>query len=65
MRPPEILKKLKEMRETYREQSFSFTKEQQAEYDKVLALRRERVKSFYKNDRVSKGGLSKPNVDVT
>ncbi len=64
MRPPEILKKLKEMRETYREQSFSFTKEQQAEYDKVLALRRERVKSFYKNDRVSKGG-SKQNVDVT
>jgi len=65
MRPPEILKKLKEMRETYREQSFSFTKEQQAEYDKVLALRRERVKSFYKNDRVSKGGSSKQNVDVT
>ncbi len=64
MRPPEILKKLKEMRETYREQSFSFTKEQQAEYDKVLALRRERVKSFYANDRVSKGG-SKQNVDVT
>ena len=65
MKPSEILKKLKEMREIYREQSFSFTKEQRAEYDKVLALRRERVKSFYKNDRVSKGGTTKQNVEVT
>ena len=65
MKPSEILKKLKEMRETYREQSFSFTKEQRAEYDKVLALRRERVKSFYKNDKVSKGGTTKQNVEVT
>ena len=65
MNPSEILKKLKEMREIYREQSFSFTKEQRAEYDKVLALRRERVKSFYKNDKVSKGGTTKQNVEVT
>jgi hypothetical protein len=65
MKPSEILKKLKEMREIYREQSFSFTKEQRAEYDKVLALRRERVKSFYKNDKVSKGGTTKQNVEVT
>ena len=65
MKPSEILKKLKEMREIYREQSFSFTKEQRAEYDKVLALRRERVKSFYKDDKVSKGGTAKQNVEVT
>ena len=30
-----------------------------------MKLRRERVKSFYKDDKVSKGGTSKPNVEVT
>ena len=47
MRPAEVLKQLKELRETWSKQSFSFNKEQKAEYDKLLALRRERVKYFY------------------
>ena len=64
MKPSEILKQLYALREQWSEQSFSYTKEQQAEYDRLIALRRERVKSFYKDDRVSKGG-SKQNVDVT
>ena len=64
MKPSEILKQLNALREQCSEQSFSYTKEQQAEYDRLIALRRERVKSFYKDDRVSKGG-SKHNVDVT
>jgi len=65
MKPSEIFKQLKSLREQWKEQSFSYTKEQQAEYDRLIKLRRERVKSFYANDRVSKGGSSKPNVDVT
>ena len=58
MRPAEVLKQLKELRETWSKQSFSFNKEQKAEYDKLLALRRERVKYFYKNGLVSKGGAT-------
>jgi len=48
-----------ELRETWRRQNFIFTKEQQEEYDILLAARRERVKYFYDNDLVSKGGLRK------
>ena len=65
MKPSEILKQLNALREQWREQVFSFTNEQKAEYDRLMKLRRERVKSFYKNDKVSKGGTSKQNVDVT
>tara|TARA_R100001082_G_C4275450_1_gene121593 strand:- start:156 stop:344 length:189 start_codon:yes stop_codon:yes gene_type:complete len=57
MRPSEILKKLNELRECYREQSFKFTNEQQAEYDRLKQLRRERVKYFRDNDLVAKGGV--------
>ena len=65
MKPSEILKQLNALREQWRDQVFSFTNEQKAEYDRLMKLRRERVKSFYKNDKVSKGGTSKQNVDVT
>ena len=65
MKPSEVLKQLEELREQVKHQAFKFTKEQQAEYDRLIALRRERVKSFYKDDKVSKGGTSKQNVDVT
>jgi len=59
MRPAEVLKQMKELREAWRRQSFSFTREQQTEYDKLLKLRRERVSMFIKTGRVSKGGLRK------
>ena len=65
MKPSEILKQLNALREQWRQQSFSYTKEQQAEYDRLIKLRRERVKSFFADDKVSKGGSSKPNVEVT
>ena len=65
MKPSEVLKQLNALREQWRDQVFAYTPEQQKEYDRLIKLRRERVKSFYKNDRVSKGGSSKPNVDVT
>ena len=59
MRPAEVLKQMKELREAWRKQGFSYTREQQAEYDKLLQLRRERVQMFIKTGRVSKGGLRK------
>jgi len=65
MKPSEVLKQLNALKEQWRDQVFAYTPEQQKEYDRLIKLRRDRVKSFYKNDRVSKGGLSKPNVDVT
>ena len=58
MKPSEILKQLNALREQWSEQSFSYTKEQQAEYDRLIGLRRERVKFFYKEGRVHKGGAT-------
>ena len=65
MKPSEILKQLNALREQWRDQVFAYTPEQQKEYDRLIKLRRERVKSFFADDRVSKGGTSKPNVEVT
>ena len=65
MRPAEVLKQLAEMRQTYKDQGFYYNKEQQAEYDKLLNLRRERVSGFIKSGRVSKGGLRKKEVEAT
>ena len=49
MKPSEVLKQMKELKETWRKQSFSFTSSQQAEYRRLLGLRRERVKYLYDN----------------
>ena len=59
MRPAEVLKKMRELREAWHKQGFSYTMEQQKEYDRLRKLRRERVKYFYDNGLVSKGGLKK------
>jgi hypothetical protein len=56
MRPSQVLKRLNELRVSYREQIFKFTPEQQKEYNNLKEVRRERVKYFYDNDLVSKGG---------
>ena len=65
MRPAEVLKQLKQLREEYRRQSFSYTKEQKAEYDRLIKLRRERVKFMHANGMVWKGAATKQNVEVT
>ena len=65
MKPSEILKQLNSLKEDYRRQLFQYTPEQQKEYDRLMKLRRERVKSFYADGKVSKGGTSKQNVEVT
>ena len=59
MRPAEVLKQLAEMRQTYKDQGFSYNQEQQAQYDKLRQLRYDRVAEFFKSGRVSKGGLRK------
>ena len=59
MKPSQILKDMKELREAWRKQGFSFNRDQQIEYDKLLQVRRERVQMFIKTGRVSKGGLRK------
>ena len=55
MKPAEVLKQLNELKETWSKQNFRFTREQQAEYDKLLVLRRERVKYMHDNGLVWKG----------
>ena len=55
MKPSEIIYQLRELNTSWRNQDFVFTKEQQAQYDYLTTLRRERVKYFYENGLVSKG----------
>ena len=63
MRPAEVLKQLKELREAWRKQSFSFTKEQQIEYDRLREMRYERIKYFYDNNMVWKGPTKQTTVE--
>ena len=65
MKPSEVIKQLNSLKEDYRRQLFQYTPEQQKEYDRLIKLRRDRVKSFYADGKVSKGGTSKQNVEVT
>ena len=62
MRPSQVLKRLNELRQTYREQVFKFTEQQQKEYDNLKQLRRERVKYFYDNDLVFRGSAKKEDT---
>jgi len=50
-----VLHHLNELRETWRNQNFSFTKDQQERYDMLVEARRERVKWFYATGRVHVG----------
>ena len=65
MSPADVLKEMKELRESWRKQSFHYTTEQQKRYDELLRLRRERVQYFLKNGMVSKGGLRKKETEQT
>ena len=55
MKPSEVLKQLREHREAYRKQGFSFTREQEQEYARLRKLRHERVQYLYENGMVFKG----------
>jgi len=49
-----VLPHIKELKDAWRKQDFTFSKQQQEEYDLLIAARRERVKEFYATDRVCK-----------
>ena len=52
-----VLPHLRELQDAWRRQDFKFTKQQQEEYNLLIAARRERVRYFIDNGLVSKGGL--------
>jgi len=66
MHSSRLIKDLNELREVWRKNDFQFTSEQQAEFDRLKELRRERVKYFHDNDLVYKAGaVKKEKVVVT
>ena len=50
-----VLPHIQELKDAWRKQDFVFTKEQQQQYDLLLATRRERVRQLYAEGRVFKG----------
>ena len=56
-----VLPHLQELRDIWRQQDFSFTKQQKEEYEMLVQARRERVKYFYANGLVSKGRIKSEN----
>jgi hypothetical protein len=61
---PNVLSHINELKEAWRKQDFVFTKQQQEEYDLLLATRRERVKQFYAEGRVFKGSYKAKEVEI-
>ena len=60
-----VLPHLVELRKTWKDQDFRFTKEQQEEYDILLQARKERVKFFYESNRVQVGPKVVKKVEET
>ena len=56
---------MQELRKTWKDQDFRFTKEQQEEYDILLQARKERVKFFYESNRVQVGPKVVKKVEET
>ena len=54
----QILHHLRELQTEWRRNDFNLSNSQQEKYDLLLYARRERVKEFYKEGRVSKGRKS-------
>jgi len=55
MKPSEIVYQLRELQDVWRKNNFQLNEGQQVTYDKLLQLRRERVRFFYANNLVFKG----------
>jgi hypothetical protein len=55
-----VLPHLEDLRRTWRQQDFKYTKDQQEQYDMLVQARRERVAFFYETERVQKG----PKISV-
>ena len=54
----QVLKQLTELKQIYRDQYFNFTSGQQQKYNDLLNRRREIVKNWHDNDRVSTSSKS-------
>jgi|TARA_B100000900_G_C20565622_1_gene710933 hypothetical protein len=52
-----VLRELKDLRDTWKRQSFMLSTEQQKRYDELIAMRRARVKEMYDNDLVYKSAV--------
>ena len=50
-----ILHHINELKDAWRRQDMTYTKQQREAYDILLQARRERVRGFYASDRVFKG----------
>lgn len=61
---PNVLPHIQELKLAWRKQDFMYTKQQQEEYDLLLATRRERVKQFYDEGRVFKGSYKAKEVEI-
>ena len=59
-----VLPHINELKDAWRRQDFKFSKQQQEDYDILLAARRERVRYFYDNGLVSKGGLRQKDEEI-
>ena len=58
-----VLPHLNELKQTWKQQNFTFTKDQQKQYDMLIDARRERVSFFYETDRVHKGPKAVKKVE--
>jgi hypothetical protein len=59
MKPSEILYQLRDLRDSWRRQSFTYTNDQQKRFDELKKLRHDRIKEMYENGEVYKFGASK------
>ena len=60
-----VLPHLDDLRKTWRTQNFTFTKDQQEQYDMLMQARRERVAWFYETNRVQIGPkVTKKEEDI-
>ena len=58
MKPSEVLNQMRELQQVWRENNFTLSEGQKVTYDKLLQLRRERVRFMYDNSMVFKGSKS-------
>ena len=60
-----VLPHLNDLKKVWRDQNFSFTKDQQDQYDMLMQARRERCRWVMETDRVQKGPKIIKKVEET
>ncbi len=59
-----VLPHINELKDAWRKQDFILSKQQQEEYDLLIATRRERVRQLYAEGRVFKGSYKAKEVEI-